>query len=155
MFIVNYLQSLLAEILIISIEKTFAGIFLDRIGLATVMTQTFCGLTGKLNFRPLCHAPIKTKRVGSGKVPWITSDLRKGIRDRDLAKRKAIKSNNPLDWAMYKRLRNSINGEVKSTKASYYASAFVQSNGDSRKTWQLINELTSHQKNNASVKELY
>ena len=155
MFIVNYLQSLLAEILIISIEKTFAGIFLDRIGLATVMTQTFCGLTGKLNFRPLCLAPIKTKRVGSGKVPWITSDLRKGIRDRDLAKRKAIKSNNPLDWAMYKRLRKSINGEVKSTKASYYASAFVQSNGDSRKTWQLINELTSHQKNNASLKELY
>ena len=77
MFIVNYLQSLLskgiqlklAEILIISIEKTFAGIFLDRIALAPVMTQTFCGLTGKLNFRPLCHAPIKTKRVGSGKVP--------------------------------------------------------------------------------------
>jgi len=36
------------------------------------------------------HAPIKTKRVRSGKVPWITSDLRKGMRDRDVAKRKAI-----------------------------------------------------------------
>ena len=100
------------------------------------------------------HAPIKTKRVRSGKVPWITSDLRKGMRDRDVAKRKAIKSNNPQDWAVYKRLRNRINGEVKSTKASYYAGAFVQSNGDSRKAWQLINELTSRQKNNASVKEL-
>ena len=100
------------------------------------------------------HASIKTKRVRSGKVPWITSDLRKGMRDRDVAKRKAIKSNNPQDWAMYKRLRNRINGEVKSTKASYYASAFIQSNGYARKTWQLINELTSRQKNNASVKEL-
>ena len=56
------------------------------------------------------------------------------MRDRDVAKRKAIKSNNPQDWAMYKRLRNRIKGEVKSTKASYYASAFIQSNGDSRKT---------------------
>ena len=37
------------------------------------------------------HASIKTKRVRSGKVPWITSDLRKGMRDRDVAKRKAIK----------------------------------------------------------------
>ena len=36
------------------------------------------------------HAPIKTKRVRSGKVPWITSDPRKGMRDRDVAKRKAI-----------------------------------------------------------------
>ena len=56
------------------------------------------------------------------------------MRDRDVAKRKAIKSNNPQHWAMYKRLRNWINGEVKSTKASYYGSAFIQSNGDSRKT---------------------
>ena len=100
------------------------------------------------------HAPIKTKRVRSGKVPWITSDLRKGMCDRDVAKRKAIKSNNPQDSALYKRLRNRINGEVKSTKASYYSSAFIQANGDSRKTWQLINELTSRQKNNASEKEL-
>ena len=46
-----------------------------------------------------------------------------------------------------KRLRNRINGEVKSTKASYYASAFIQSNGDSRKTWQLINELEKLEKN--------
>ena len=76
------------------------------------------------------------------------------MRDRNVAKRKAIKSNDPQDWAMYKRLRNRINGEVKSTKASYYASAFIQSNGYARKTWQLINELTSRQKNNASVKEL-
>ena len=89
------------------------------------------------------HAPIKIKRVGSGKVPWITSDLRK-----------AIKSNNPQDWAMYKRLRSRINGEVKSTKASYYASAFVQCNANSRKTWQLINELASRRKNNLPVKEL-
>ena len=67
---------------------------------------------------------------------------------------KAIKSNNPQDWAMYKRLEKRINGGVKSTKASYYAGAFIQSNGNSRKTCQLINQLTSRKKNNASVKEL-
>ena len=74
------------------------------------------------------------------------------MRDRDIAKRKAIKSKDPQDWAVYKTLRNRINGDVKSTKA-YYADAFIQSNGDSRKTWQMINELTSRQKNNAPVKE--
>ena len=34
-------------------------------------------------------------------VPWITSDLRKGMRDRDVAKRKAITSNDPQEWAVY------------------------------------------------------
>ena len=30
------------------------------------------------------------------------------MRDRDVAKWKAIKSNNPQHWAMYKRLRNRV-----------------------------------------------
>ena len=51
------------------------------------------------------------------------------MRDRNVAKRKAIKSNDPQDW-VYKRLRKKINGEVKSTKAS---NAFIQSKSDSRK----------------------
>ena len=64
------------------------------------------------------------------------------MRDRNVAKRKAIKSNDPQDWAMYKRLRNRINGEVKSTKASKArikiyqckaSNAFIQSKSDSRK----------------------
>ena len=78
------------------------------------------------------HAPIKTKRVRSGNVPWITTDLQEGMCDRDVVKLKAIKSNDPHDWAVYKRLRirNEINGEVKSTKASYYVSAFIRTNGD-------------------------
>ena len=56
--IVNYLQSLLSkgiplkltEIFAILTEKTFAEIFLYRIGLVPVMTRTFCRLTGTLNF---------------------------------------------------------------------------------------------------------
>ena len=63
------------------------------------------------------HAPIKTKRVRSGKVPKITSYLRRGMRDRNVAKRKATKSNDHQDW-VYNRLRKKINGEVKSTNAS-------------------------------------
>ena len=62
--------------------------------------------------------------------------------------------NGKHDWAVYIRLRNKINGEVKSTKASYYANVFTQTNGDSRKTWQMTNELISRQKNSESMKEL-
>ena len=39
------------------------------------------------------HALIKPKRIKpSRKVPWIISDLRKGMRDRYIAKRKPVKS---------------------------------------------------------------
>ena len=75
------------------------------------------------------------------------------MRDRDAAKRKAIKSNDPRDWARYKMLRNIINYNIKTTKASYYSNAFIQSEGNSRRTWQTINELTSSRINNTTVKE--
>ena len=92
-------------------------------------------------------------------INYLQSLLSKGIQlnVKDIlviSIEKAIKSNNPQDWAMYKRLQKRINGGVKSTKASYYAGAFIQSNGNSRKTCQLINQLTSRKKSNASVKEL-
>lgn len=69
-------------------------------------------------------------------------------------KRKGIASNDSRDWAKYKTLRNTINNNIKTSRASYYSNALVQSKGNSRKTWQTINELTSRRISNTVVKEL-
>ena len=76
------------------------------------------------------------------------------MRNRDAAKKKAMASNDPHDWAKYKKLQNTINNNIKTSKASYYSNAFIQSKGNSQKTWQTINELTSRRTNNTTVKEL-
>ena len=76
------------------------------------------------------------------------------MRDRDAAKRKAMASNDPRDQANYKKLRNTINNNIKTSKASYFSNAFSQSKGNSRKTWQTINDLTSRRTNSSTVKEL-
>ena len=64
------------------------------------------------------HAPIRTKRVGSKNSSWITADLKKRMHNRDTLKIKAIKSNDPLDWANFKRMRNKINTEIKAAVIS-------------------------------------
>ena len=86
----------------------------------------FCGLTGKRNFwillifMPYSQLDVleQIKHPGS---------IQKGMRDRDAAKRKAITSNDPRDWEKYKKLRNVINNDIKTSKASYYFNAFIQS----------------------------
>ena len=55
-------------------------------------------------------APLRTRRARIKKTPWINSELKKGMRDRDAAKRKAMASNDPRDWAKYKKLRNTNRG---------------------------------------------
>ena len=47
-----------------------------------------------------------------------------------------------------------INNNIKTSKASYYSNAFSQSKGNSRKTGQTINVLTSRGTNNTTAKEL-
>ena len=76
------------------------------------------------------------------------------MRDRDAAKRKAMASNGPREWAKYKTLRNTVNNNIKTSKSSYFSNAFSQSKGNSRKIWQTINDLTSRRTNNTTVKEL-
>ena len=71
-----------------------------------------------------------------------------------LPKEKLWHRNEPHDWAKYKKMRNTINNNIKTSKAFYYSNAFSQSKGDSRITWQTINELTSRRTKNTTVKEL-
>ena len=77
-----------------------------------LMIQMFCGLTGNRNFSILfifMHHSIRTRHARTNKAPWINSQLKKGMRDRDAAKRKAITSNDPRDWEKYKKLQNILN----------------------------------------------
>ena len=38
------------------------------------------------------------------------------LHNRDTLKIKAIKSNDPHDWAYFKRMRNKVNTEIKAAK---------------------------------------
>ena len=76
------------------------------------------------------------------------------MRCRDAAKKKAIKTKNPKDWANYRKLRNQINNKVKTTKASYYNNSFIQSEENARRTWKTINNLMSRRQNNQIVKDV-
>ena len=76
------------------------------------------------------HAPLRSRRARINKAPWITSQLKKGMRECDAAKRKAIASNDPHDWEKYKKLRNKINSNIKTSKEFYYSNAFIQSKGN-------------------------
>ena len=101
------------------------------------------------------HGPLPTRCTRTNKAPWINSELKKRMRDRDAAKRKAITLNDPHDWDKYKKLRNIISNDIKTSKASYYSNAFIPSEGSNpRKKWQTFNDLTSRRVNNTTVKEL-
>ena len=65
-----------------------------------------------------------------------------------------MKSNDPHDWARFNRLRNKVNTEIKAAKELFYNNKFIEANGDPRKTWQIINDLTARKAVNSSIREI-
>ena len=76
------------------------------------------------------------------------------MHNRDTLKIKAIKSNDPHDRANFKRMRNKVNTEIKAAKKVFYNNKFIENNGDPRKTWQTINDLTSRKAVHSSIREI-
>ena len=62
---------------------------------------------------------------------------------RDLIKKKAISSNDHGMWEQFKCARNQANNAIKQAKKLYFSDNLKVSKGNPRKTWNLINELTS------------
>ena len=66
------------------------------------------------------HAPFRTKRVRASKSPWISSQLKDEMHKRDAQKIKLIRSNDSLDWFLFKKMRNSVNQNIFRSKESYF-----------------------------------
>ena len=70
---------------------------------------------------------------------------------RDRLKIKALRTGDSSDWSNFKKLRNEVNNSIKSVKRSYYYKTFETYNGNSRKTWETINEVTRRKSDKAAV----
>ena len=88
------------------------------------------------------HAPLKMKRVGNKKSPWITNELVRKMRKRDFLKKKAEQSKDQSYWAAFRAARNEVNNAIKYAKRKYFDDNLAANRNDPRKTWQLINELS-------------
>ena len=96
------------------------------------------------------HAPRKLKRISKKRAPWITRGLLHKMHKRDLIKKKAISSNDRVMWEQFKCARNQANNAIKHAKKRYFSDNLEASKGNPRKTWNLINELSSRNTSKSS-----
>ena len=96
------------------------------------------------------HAPRKLKRINKKRAPWITRGLLHKMHKRDLIKKKAISSNDRVMWEQFKCARNQANNAIKHAKKRYFSDNLEASKGNPRKTWNLINELSSRNTSKSS-----
>ena len=101
------------------------------------------------------HAPLRHKRVGSKRSPWITSQLQRKMRKRDYLKQKEIREDNYQIWEQFKHARNHTNNLIKTAKREYFVNNFEINKSNSKETWNLINQLSSRSsKKSVNISEI-
>ena len=66
------------------------------------------------------HALLKTRKIGKKRTPWITKQVLLSKRNKNLLKKKALKSKDENDWLTFKSARNSHNKLIKSSIRHHY-----------------------------------
>ena len=89
------------------------------------------------------HAPIQNKRVSNKHSPWITYELPRKIYKRNYMKKIAIQEKSTTAWERYKQARNEVNNAIKSAKKQYFTHNLEVNKMNPRKTWKLIDDLSS------------
>ncbi|KAJ4432609.1 hypothetical protein ANN_21232 [Periplaneta americana] len=65
------------------------------------------------------HAPLKTKRTRKTPAPWMTTEIRSLMSERDLAYRKYTRNKNDEYFNLYKHLRNRTTQLIRNAKLKY------------------------------------
>ena len=89
------------------------------------------------------HAPIKTRKVRSTYAPWLTTDIRHEMNQRDYLKKKEVKSKSKSLFKAYKAQRNRINKLIKSAKSNYCKREIDHNKNNPKEMWKQINQVIS------------
>ena len=110
----------------------------------------------KETFLSICnlHALIRRKRVRARQAPWLTSELKELMSERDKLKKIANRLNTEESWVDYKSVRNRVNFGIKSAKEEYFGMYFRENSKNIKKTWKGINTLLGNNLGTTSINNI-
>ncbi|XP_065658222.1 uncharacterized protein LOC136082726 [Hydra vulgaris] len=95
-----------------------------------------------VNF-PKCEINLKTKSV---KSPWITNTLRKSSKVKQKLYIKYLKEKTIESKTIYKKYAREFEKIRKNLKKKYYSDLLMRYECDSKRTWQILREITGKTK---------
>ena len=101
-----------------------------------------------LNF----HAPLKKRKVRNEYAPWITSDIKRGMEERDRMKKLASKD--PNLWPKYKILRNKVTNNIRLSDTKYYQELVTKNKNDPKKMGKTIDKILHKTSGTTTLSEL-
>jgi len=87
------------------------------------------------------HTPLKKFTVKAKSAPWVDSELRTLMAQREDAKKVAVLSDSPKDRKLYCILRNQVTKMYRVKQKEYFKKRIDDSGTDSKRMWNVLNEI--------------
>ena len=84
------------------------------------------------------HAPITNIQGKGSKIPYVTSELKAMIRQRDYLRAKADKTGSSVLREAYGQVRAKVNHRLYILRKNYYTSKIEQHKYDLKNTWKVL-----------------
>lgn len=104
--------------------------------------KTFSGILDK-------HAPLRqqTRKENKKRLkPYITKEILESIKQKQALYNFYLKFPTSINWNSFKKHRNKLTHNIKTSKCTYYRNKFMSNSSSSKKKWQTINEIINNKK---------
>ena len=91
------------------------------------------------------HLEKRKAKVRIYSLPWINGEKRKLMNKQYKQLRKAQTTNSPVDWKLYKDLRNEVHRKLKKAESMYYLEALENIRNGSTDFWNLIEKINKNE----------
>ena len=98
------------------------------------------------------HAPIKVFQIRKNYVPFLSKETKLLMKERDILKTEATKTNDPVLLEEYRIKRNIVKDNVKLDRENYSMRKFDTKYTSSKNMWKSVKDLLGLNKNLSPTK---
>ena len=95
------------------------------------------------------HAPKISKKVRGKSAPWLNSDVKRLMNERDKLLRKSRRTKNQTEISAYKCMRNKVNAAVRKARSVYHKNLLKENSRDPIKFWKTLKSIYPTKSNNS------
>lgn len=97
---------------------------------------------------------IMVQRNKKYRKPWINKGLYQRIKAKNKLYHEFISCRDPEVFCRYKKIRNTLNADLRKAKKNYYTAKFESIYDNPKKVWQMVNALTNRMEQCSDIKEM-
>ena len=100
------------------------------------------------------YFPVRRKRIRKNSYLWIDSSVLVLMRNRDQARKKALKTKSIEVFNIYKRLRNCVTSRLRKAKSDFLQRKLDDCHGDPKAFWKLMKKVLPSKNRTTKIDKL-